>query len=402
MKPSREKWFLALTFVLMVLIFVPIADRVFERVYVSKIPKYDRYSKRVIALREPALSQRAEIKPHEEIYRVYADGLADRSWRVDTDEQGLWLPSRTHDKPDMTIIFFGGSTTACEYVDGDKRFAYLTGRILESKTGKKINSLNAGVSGNTSLDSINSYTNKFIPYRADVVVLMHAWNDLVGMLFEGTLWNDNPTRGNLRTIVTESEQFSRGRNVLRALKNVYAPNLWDHLVRPLYETPVTDEFARTRGRKLVYDIGKLKADFARNLRHFVAITRIHGSHPVLMTQQNRLKDTPDPKIRDSFSKLSIQSEMTYQELKVVYDGINQTIRDVARETGAELVDLDRVIPKEREYIYDIMHFNERGSELAAQEITRVLEPVIRKLRAANDRESNRAARTQAYASSDSR
>ena len=92
-------------------------------------------------------------------------------------------------RPDKVIVFLGGSTTECMFVDEDHRFPYVAGQILEQETGAKINSYNGGMSGSNSLNAIDILINKVIPLKPDVVVFMENINDLSTLLYEGTYWN---------------------------------------------------------------------------------------------------------------------------------------------------------------------------------------------------------------------
>ena len=124
-------------------------------------------------------------------------GLADsptawpsKSFVVRVDRQGFIMPAKIHDHPDLTIAFLGGSTTECVYVEEDNRFPYLTGRLLERQTHLKVNSYNAGRSGNNTLHSINVLMNKVVNLKPDIVVLMENINDLAILMYDKTYWND--------------------------------------------------------------------------------------------------------------------------------------------------------------------------------------------------------------------
>ncbi len=110
------------------------------------------------------------------------------------DRQGFIMPSKVHDHPDLTIAFLGGSTTECTYVDEDNRFPYLAGRLIEQQTGLKVNSYNAGRSGNNTLHCLNILLNKVVNLKPDIVVLMENINDLAILMYEKTYWNTNPSR----------------------------------------------------------------------------------------------------------------------------------------------------------------------------------------------------------------
>ncbi len=80
------------------------------------------------------------LLPSEEM-RVIGRSRSVRLREFDPD--GFMRPSAVHSRPDITIIFLGGSTTACLAVDEEKRFPYLAGRLLERRTGLAVNAYNS-------------------------------------------------------------------------------------------------------------------------------------------------------------------------------------------------------------------------------------------------------------------
>ena len=119
----------------------------------------------------------------------YTDNVFTKKYRFKIDNNGFIGPSRKYARPDKVIVFLGGSTTECMFVDEDQRLPYVAGQILERETGDKINSYNGGMSGNNSLNAIDILINKVIPLKPDVVVFMENINDLSTLLYEGTYWN---------------------------------------------------------------------------------------------------------------------------------------------------------------------------------------------------------------------
>jgi lysophospholipase L1-like esterase len=77
----------------------------------------------------------------------------------------------------VTIAFLGGSTTACNAVQEDARFPGLVGRLL-TEPGISTNGLNAVRSGGTLHDTLNVLLNHVLPDEPDIVVVMHATNDI--------------------------------------------------------------------------------------------------------------------------------------------------------------------------------------------------------------------------------
>ena len=303
-----------------------------------------------------------------------SDGLVQKPYRVRTDSRGFMLPYNRYEKPDLTLVFLGGSTVACIYVEEENRFPYLVGNLLAQKTGKKITSINSGVGGNNSLHSLDILLNKIIPLRPDVVVMMHNINDLVALIYDRTYWSKNPTRA---PIVNFS--FYKNLTGLKALatlaRDLYIPNLHaatrilSHKIFGKKVKDQDDEFAYIRGKKLTVDAAAILDEFKMNLNTFINICRARRITPVLMTQFNRYKANPDPKVLKAMQGFQADSGISVSEFIELYARFNQAIREVGQANGVLVIDLAALIPQDQQYMYDVVHLNTRGSRLAAQLIS---------------------------------
>jgi len=309
-----------------------------------------------------------------------SDGLVQKPYRVRTDAQGFMLPCNHYEKPDLTLVFLGGSTVACIYVEEENRFPYLAGRLLEERTGKKITSMNSGVGGNNSLHSLDILLNKLIPLRPDIVVMMHNLNDLVALIYDKTYWSKNPSRQPIINFY-----FYKNLTGLKALstlaRDMYIPNLHAAtrvLSRKIFGQKAKepdDEFAYIRGRKLTVDQDAILNEFKMNLHSFINLCRARKITPVLMTQFNRYKADPDPKVLKATQGFESDSGIPVSRFIELYAGFNQAIREVGQANRVMVIDLAALIPQDKQYMYDVVHLNPRGSKLAAKLISERLEPL---------------------------
>ena len=119
-----------------------------------------------------------------------------KKYKLRTDKNGFILgPKDKLETEKIDFIFFGGSTTECIFVDESLRFPYLLSEKLEHKNGKRVNTLNAGVSGNHSLHSLINLVAKGLE-KPKFAVLMHAANDMGTLLITHTYWQDHPKKYN--------------------------------------------------------------------------------------------------------------------------------------------------------------------------------------------------------------
>jgi hypothetical protein len=158
---------------------------------------------------------------------------------------------------------------------------------------------------------------------------------------------------------------------LNQLGKVVAPELTTRMAY-LY-TQITgdsedDDFARHRGKDLAFDEDELLAKFRANLMLFISICTNHQVEPVLMTQQNRLIESPDPIIKDRFNWFYSAQNVNYTTYKGLYSTFNEEIRTVAKKNDVTCIDLDKSVPAIPEYMYDPIHFRTPGSQYASRVI----------------------------------
>lgn len=336
---------------------------------------------RAVKLREFNPLYRDVLTPSQEVMRL-SDGLVQKPYALRVDRQGFIMPAKIHDRPALTIVFLGGSTTECVYVDEDNRFPYLAGRLLERRTGLKVNSYNAGRSGNNTLHCLNVLLNKVVNLKPDVVVLMENINDLAILMYDKTYWNDHPSRSPLiekpptfKTVGKDLEQ------TFHLVRDLTFPNLYRVLKQwSFFGRPVKgDEFHGARGKTIILDQEFLVREFSLNLQTFINICRAREITPVLMTQASRLTESPDPLIQKMMRSLEVGQGITYVDFKGAFDRLNQAIRDVGAKNQVLVIDLAREIPPVKENICDVAHFNDRGSRLVAARIAADLTPIIDRL-----------------------
>jgi hypothetical protein len=336
---------------------------------------------RYIRLRECEPNYRAHFVPKDDFLRV-SDTLVRKEYSLKIDKHGFIMPSLVHPDPDLVMVFLGGSTTMCLYVEEEHRFPYLTGRLLEKQTNVKIDSINAARGGNNSFHSHNILLNKALPFKPRIAVLLNNVNDLTTLLY-GTYWDLHTDRSQIVEVYPEIVSF----------KKLFTEFCFPHLYRSLkslergFRRKVLyklrgkrnrsedDEFRHVRGKIIKINRPELRRKFAMSVNTFVGICRAWGITPVLLTQANRLKETPDPNIQQQAGALEEQG-ITYAAYKEAYEAFNQVIREVGKENKVLVIDLAREVPQEREYMYDMVHFNDRGSQYASRIIAEHLAPLV--------------------------
>ena len=147
-----------------------------------------------------------------------------------------------------------------------------------------------------------------------------------------------------------------------------------HRVKSKLTGPI-DEFAHDRGKIKTFDEQNIYRLFEENLEMFISISKAKGITPILMTQANRFIAKPDQVVINKLKDLESLG-INYRQFKVLFDGINKRIRNMALKKNVMLIDLAKEIPASNEYIVDTVHFNSKGSELVAKLISTKLEGII--------------------------
>ena len=119
--------------------------------------------------------------------------------------------------------------------------------------------------------------------------------------------------------------------------------------------------------------------YKKNLEHFVFICRQNNITPVLMTQFNRFTLEHKKKVQEN-NLLEIFEKrwgVSYEVYHASYHALNNVHRIVAAEQHVPLIDLDKLVPKTTEYMYDTVHLSEKGSRFVAEVVAKELEPLVR-------------------------
>ena len=324
----------------------------------------------------------------------YFTGIKDQNGKLTrsgTDEQGFLLPKPKHEDPDIVLAFLGGSTTYLAEVQPEDRFHYLVGVSLEKRLNIKVNSLNAGVSGGDTSHSINTLYNKVLAQKPDYVLIMHAANDLHRLLVFDEYFNSDSIRHNVEL------KYTFG-NSLRYFKNRYFPHTY-LAIRPFLNylpvwaeiandkltvewSEVEDEWEKHIDDHLVFDEALILKQFRFAQLTAVTMAKSWGVKPILLIQPNLHKNllASDVSFQQEFyDGMKNKWGLSFEEYQSIYKKFLQVVRDVAKDTDVQIVDLDQEIPSSPTYFADILHINTTGSKMVAELITNVIETEIKKV-----------------------
>ncbi len=262
--------------------------------------------------------------------------------------------------------------------------------------------VNAGLPGATTASAISRFEKLVPPHRPDVVLLYNLINDLLtsrraqlglderrtplvridgalsGLLSHSAIWLT------FRATAAQAEKVERIRAATAreaARKTARAdghagpragdPALVAHRLaidgeaRHVYDgTPATN----------LYLVAEHHAEFREHLRRFDRAVRACGAVPLFCTFALRFDGTED---EETYRREGPVTAYAMPSWRMAFDAVaafNETIREVARETGSPLADVDRDLGREAAYFApkDTDHFTDEGCEAVAVVLARAL------------------------------
>lgn len=297
---------------------------------------------------------------------------------VRTDADGFILPDgRDPARPvDLTLVFLGGSTTESRWVQEELRWPYLTGRHLARDLGRNVRAVNAAVTGTNLHHSLNVFVNKVMKHWPDVVVIAHTLNDCALLRDRGdyedwmaqSSWSER-SGGTLRVLYEWATSHSEFLGYLRhhyalfMIAREQASRLVPGKKSPP-KPPGRAAVARDPGNPAPY------ADaYVVRLRMAVAMVRATGAVPVLITETARDIAATGRQDAAAYTRRSSLGGLACYRL------FNDHVRRVAGEERVAMIDLEREITRP-DFFYDSMHYNDQGSQRAAEIVARALLEVV--------------------------
>ncbi len=329
---------------------------------------------RYITLREWPPNSALTFRAPRNRTALTGDG-ARETYSLDTDADGFIKPSRAHARPDLTVVFLGGSTTEALFVDADKRFPVIAGRVLQDRSGLKVNALNSGRSGNNITHANHLLSGKIVPLQPDYVVLMEAVNDLGVLLRLGTYWPDD---GDFAQVGWFPRSVSQA---IRQIRDALIPETAKAFRKAsaLIRTSMRAQ-AQTSDPNSG-DIVRAFGAYESALRQFIGTSRAWKIRPVLMTQALLVGDAARGAGREGDyldPSLLARLAQTPDSIGQLHELQNNIVRRLAAELDVPLIDLARDLPRDPNLFYDGMHYGNRGSVAAGELIgTRLAEIAAR-------------------------
>lgn len=291
-------------------------------------------------------------------------------------DQGLTLEKSANE---IRIATIGASTTANIGLEFDDNWPGRLGLLVQqSLPAKTIRIINAAVPGFDTSQSIGNLALRVMPFKPDVVIIYHAYNDMKavqasdGFKPDYSHIHNTPYGYHERPLflirwLNQSMFYVRMRNSYREFKNIETRN--DSL----------------SGRNRLASIpSEVEASFGQHVRSLIGIARTGGAKVVLSS----FATLHDPG-RDYSDSSTRMTELQGKELKYlphftpgltlsgIFEGFNRynaLLRKIAEQEKVGWVDNAALVPHRDEYFVDRVHFSKAGAaEMAKNFLPVVLE-----------------------------
>lgn len=281
--------------------------------------------------------------------------------RIVVNSQGFRGPEIAKPKPPGTLrlAFLGASTTWCAEVSGNAQVwpHLVTESLGREFPGSRLDYVNAGVPGYTLEPILRNLNLRVAPLKPDVIVIYEAANNL---------------SGELRDLARSQGLVAEGGIELSSLGSRYSL-LWS-LAEKNLRILMAQRSAQSNQGRLVVDAGTLGKEYRQSLTRLVRAAQQQAPVVAVATFsiQPRSEQPAEQQLRASASALFYMPFMTPASIIQAYDQYNRIIREVARDTGALLIEGERDIPGDAQHFTDSVHFSDAGSRLMAQRVSRAL------------------------------
>lgn len=293
------------------------------------------------------------------------------------------------------VLAVGGSTTQCLYLDQAEAWPQRLQELLGARAPEALPVWvgNAGKAGRR-LPEHRVQLEHLLPElgEVDVVVMLLGANDLNRRLNEDAGYRPP----DLRRRAVRDELLARAfdlyprdyalvpprRSALyalvdRALAARRIRRHWQMIEDRRGGNYVVWRELRARAshvREALPDLRSALDAYASDLRAVRALASARGVRVVFLTQPFVYRDDLPPEHVDLLWMGWVGERQTdpgqeyysVPALARAYAAFNRTLLDVCRETAAECIDLEPLLPKDTRSFYDDIHFNEAGSERVAR------------------------------------
>jgi len=269
----------------------------------------------------------------------------------------------------VRVVVLGGSMVFDIHAGEGEDWPHLAGALLRARGHSEVEVINAGVPGHASADSLGRLATQIWMLEPDIVLLVHGWNDLKLL---GRIDPDHPLLARQRPYDPHADPFQNDRGWLdRWLlsSQIYVKLRTRYLLSRF--TPGTEGALGAENDAGGLDWSWGERQYRLDLALLVEACRAIGAQPVLVTEATLATAAADPEAR-----ARIRYDYTgfdHPTLVRAYALFNDAVRDIGRERGVPVLDLDRRFSGRKDLFADHVHTSAAGSRAYADAVAGFLE-----------------------------
>jgi lysophospholipase L1-like esterase len=270
------------------------------------------------------------------------------------------------------ILTLGGSTTLSEDKAAEYNYPWkLERRLNARRDGPSVEIINGGKDWYTTRHSLINYTSYYRRWEPDLVIVMHAINDLYRSF--------TPAEFSLGPY-NELYTHFYGPAIHGARPPSFEEELFWHRLRPAR----LEWFGGLRTRVVEMPVERFQSlrAYERNLRALVQYIHADQARAILVSQPSLYRDVLDEPESQALwmNRAFCVAELSFTRREVpstkslarAMKAFNDVARRIASETGAGFVDADAAISKDLTMFEDDVHYTDTGSARLAEVIAQEL------------------------------
>lgn len=295
----------------------------------TRLPRLPVASKRQIRLKEWGINCDLWKCPDPQ-YITRSENLPDDYYRVRTDNSGFIISGkdwRNTSAPSEKWVFLGDSFLECLMLPESMRLPARIEAAINNDMNRRVQCLNGGYSGATTLHLLNVLLNKVVPLSPARVIFLVPTNDARVLDLPGGYWRDDKLHSPFTPVFTQSDEPYKERNDGRSLSGLL------------------------------------------ELVHTVCIHwRIHLT----------LATTPHRHVgyaHDGWLQRRFPAEPHFKKIAKQRNNVNSEVRKFASTMSLPLIDLEKIAKDYKKYSYDDLHLTAQGAELISAQFISALESI---------------------------
>lgn len=262
----------------------------------------------------------------------------------------------------IRVLCLGGSTTRFVHADSMDRYPSILQQFFkDKKTGKQYKVLNAGMDWYTTKHSLINYTAYCRKFDADVVVVMHAINDLYRSF--------SPPDFSVGKYENDYSHFY-GPSIYGAKPQSFSQMIYKNFRKVWFGKNV-------KSRDFEIEEFVSQNDFENYLSQLVELIQQDGATPILVSQGHLYQNKMTPEAQNALwmSRTFCEKNNTFPNngsLAKAMDQYNLMTKKVTEKYQVQFVEADKMLPKDLEHFIDDVHYTTEGSTKLARMIGEVI------------------------------